>query len=129
MEYKFKAGQKVRILDVESLAGRSAWAGRELTLKRPESGGEGWEVPTWSTVEQDCYYRFRESEMEPVAEGPVRTVTRQEIIPGTHDGVVVRVHDESSVYVEYCGAAKTADQLERAAAVLTALAGALRDGE
>jgi hypothetical protein len=70
---------------------------------------------------------------EPV--GPVRTVTRQEIIPGTYDGVsvqryakdpsgVIRVslfaHDEMHRKM-------TADELDRAAAVLTALAGALRD--
>jgi hypothetical protein len=69
--------------------------------------------------------------------GPVRTVTRQEIIPGTYDGVsvqryakdpsgVIRVslfaHDEMHRKM-------TAAELDRAAAVLTALAGALRDGE
>jgi hypothetical protein len=62
-------------------------------------------------------------------EGPVRTVTRQEIIPGTYDGVCVRPLPGRKVDVSLEGCVYNADQLERAAAVLTALAGALRDGE
>lgn len=62
-------------------------------------------------------------------EGPVRTVTRQEIIPGTYDGVKVGERIENFVSVEFHVLLADADQIERAAAVLTALAGALRDGE
>jgi hypothetical protein len=124
MEYKFKAGQKVRILEVESLGLRSAWAGRELTLKKHDDAG--WDEPGWSTVERDCHYRFRESEMELIQDSPVRTVTRQEIIPGTYDGVKVGERMPNEVWVGLSGC-MNADQLERAAAVLTALAGALRD--
>lgn len=62
-------------------------------------------------------------------EGPVRTVTRQEITPGTYDGVVVMANlDPYSVNVAIIPTHMNADELERAAAVLTALAGALRDG-
>lgn len=73
------------------------------------------------------------------SEGPVRTVSRQEIIPGTYDGVVVGRQIEEpdcdspdlahvhKILVTLSGY-KKASQLERAAAVLTALAGALRDG-
>lgn len=60
---------------------------------------------------------------------PVRTVTRQEIIPGTYDGVCVRPLPGRNVDVSLEGYVYNADALERAAAVLTALAGALRDGK
>lgn len=61
--------------------------------------------------------------------GPVRTVTRQEIIPGTYDGVVVMgVDPGGELHVSLIPmATRDPDRLERAAAVLTALAGALRD--
>jgi hypothetical protein len=60
-------------------------------------------------------------------DGPIRTVTRQEIIPGTYDGVTV--HDPGSKYVRVViNDAMDHGALTRAAAVLTALAGALRDG-
>lgn len=65
-----------------------------------------------------------------LVEGPVRTVTRQEIIPGTYDGVVIKGYSVPGwVIVEIGEQRMTADQLDRAAAVLTALAGALRDGK
>lgn len=92
MEYRFKAGQKVRILDVESLGDRSEWAGRELTLALQDSGGGGdWDVPAWSMVERDCHYRFRESEM--ALAGPVRTetVTVRRLEPGVYGPLKVGV--------------------------------------
>lgn len=122
MEHRFKAGQKVRILDVESLGDMSAWAGRELTLKKHHDAG-------WSMEERDCHYRFRESEMELVSDGPVRTVTRQEITPGTYDGVVVSYEHDHRLTVHFMVERPSPGRLTRAAAVLTALAGALRDGE
>lgn len=60
-------------------------------------------------------------------EGPVRTVQR--IVPGTYDGVIVKGFAAPEwVILEVGERLMTADSLERAAAVLTALAGALRDG-
>lgn len=81
MDYKFKQGQRVRILDVESLGdNRSVWAGRELTLATQDT----WDEPAWSVEEPVCYYRFRESEMAPL--GPIRTetVTVRRIEPGVY---------------------------------------------
>lgn len=85
MEYKFKVGDKVRVLDVPTVEdGRREWIGKELTLQRPDIGGKGWEVPAWSVEEPDCYYRFRESEM--VLAGPIRTetVTVRRLEPGVY---------------------------------------------
>jgi hypothetical protein len=60
-------------------------------------------------------------------EGPVR----QEIIPGMYDGVRVGPPRDGAktVPVDMVWGYYSADSLTRAAAVLTALAGALRDGE
>ena len=60
-------------------------------------------------------------------EGPIRTVTRREIMPGTYGLVTV---DPSGAYVRL-GLVReifTADELDAAAAVLTQLAEALRNG-
>lgn len=86
MDYKFKQGQKVRILDVASLDGRKEWAGRELTLKSQDAGGYGWEVPAWNVEDRDCPFRFRESEMALVGEGPTvtETVTVRRLEPGVY---------------------------------------------
>lgn len=62
---------------------------------------------------------------EPV--GPIRTVTREEIIPGTYDGVVVSYEHDHRLTVHFMVERPSPDSLTRAAAVLTALAGALRD--
>lgn len=63
---------------------------------------------------------------EPV--GPVVERTVREIVPGTYDGV--SVHNPGSKYVRIdVGAKMDHGQLTRAAAVLTALAEALRDAQ
>jgi hypothetical protein len=74
-----------------------------------------------------CVTHCPTENFEPV--GPVRTVTRQEIIPGTYDGVRVGEPgaDNGAVWVEIVYDRFDAATLTRAAAVLTALAGALRD--
>lgn len=69
---------------------------------------------------------------ELIQESPVRTVTRQEIIPGTYDGVSVKEQLPQSSQPGHVNVAippthMDHDALTRAAAVLTALAGALRD--
>lgn len=72
------------------------------------------------------------------SDGPVRTITRQEIVPGTYDGVEVGSevtgHPQREVMVRIAidhgpMVCMNADQLERAAAVLTALADALKASE
>jgi hypothetical protein len=90
MEYKYKSGQKVRILDVESLSDRCAWSGKEVTLATQDT----WDEPAWSVKEPDCCYRFRESEM--ALAGPVRTetITRTVIEPGVYG----RLYVEESKY-------------------------------
>lgn len=63
--------------------------------------------------------------------GPVVERTVREIVPGTYDGVYISYEAlpaGSAPWVSFEGVF-TADQLTRAAAVLTAIAGALRDGQ
>lgn len=84
----------------------------------------------------DGKYLGRDSSLDIVAEwteGPVRTV--QQIVPGTYDGVgvgsEVTGHPQREVMVRIATdhgpmVCMDADALDRAAAVLTALAGALR---
>jgi hypothetical protein len=83
-----------------------------------------------------CYYSDgTESPLDLVAEwtedGPVRTVTRREIVPGTYGLIVVRdgpspTGNRASVHVD--AGWYSADELDAAARVLTELAGALRNG-
>lgn len=66
--------------------------------------------------------------------GPTRTVTRTEIVPGVYGRVSVKKvmpgHDPSkTVNVAIPSAHLTADELDAAAAVLTELAKAVRDGQ
>jgi hypothetical protein len=86
-------------------------------------------VPWDATTADGVKGIIAENEFRPVSdEGPVRTVTRQEIISGTYDGVVVSYEHDHRLTVHFMVERPSADTLDRAAAVLTALAGALRDG-
>lgn len=103
--------------------------GSKITLVKrlPDDGGPF--AGEWDAVSSSGYEGLiAEKDFRSVVEGPVRTVTRQEIIPGTYDGVTI--HDPGSKYVRVVvNEAMDHEALTRAAAVLTALAEALRDGE
>lgn len=63
-------------------------------------------------------------------DGPVRTVTRREVVPGVYDHVSVKLVHGRSDALSVClpVATLTSDQLKAAAAVLLELAGALNVG-
>lgn len=76
----------------------------------------------------DLRYRHEEEYAPTLTDGPVRTVTRREIVEGEFD--LVRVHNPGSKYVRIdVGAKMGVAELKAAAAVLLELAGALEDGE
>ncbi len=80
---KFKEGDKVRVKK----------AGPDWTSVRvPTSGNEyghshrtgEWDgEQSWGVTDPACFYRYKESEME-LIEGPVKVVTRKEVIPGSY---------------------------------------------
>lgn len=96
MEYRFKEGQRVRILDVPSLGERGRWAGREVTLKEHDIDGASWGISAWSVDDPDCQCWFRESEMAPL--GPIRTetVTTRRLEPGVYGRLQVGGSSTSS---------------------------------
>ena len=121
----YEAGQTVRLVRGWD---DGAWSlGSLLTLTR-RAREKGW----WYADPSDGTYNglLQESDFEPATPVVTRTVTRQEIVPGTYDGVVVESAHVSKVFVRLANqdAGFTEGELDRAAAVLTALAGALRDG-
>lgn len=65
--------------------------------------------------------------VEPDAEGPVRTVTRREIVPGEYGGVVVEEHVGSVVHLHLLRNTLDAQELRSAAMILSQLAEALDD--
>lgn len=117
----FKKGDVVEV--VESKDYWSIKVGEKYTLTDDQSGEMVY-------IGAPAYQPYKAKRFKLVSGSPVRTVTRQEIIPGTYDGVRVGPPGEGAktVPVDMVWGYYTADSLTRAAAVLTALAGALRDG-
>lgn len=101
----------------------SCCAGSKYPFEAPFNGAD----PARYRPDGSCPYLPERDVVALWSEGPVRTVQR--IIPGTYDGVVVESAHVSKVFVRLANqdAGFTAHELDRAAAVLTALAGALRD--
>lgn len=65
--------------------------------------------------------------VEPAADGPVRTITRREIVPGEYGGVVVEEHVGSVVHLHMLRNTMDSLELRSAAMVLSQLAEALDD--
>lgn len=98
----------------------------------------GMGLPFWT---EDGYYRKGDTDhpLDLVAkwvdDGPVRTVTRQEIVPGTYGRLGVGEAIGGVVAVGWVGHHNTpyprltADELDAAARVLAQLAEALRNGQ
>lgn len=119
MEYRFKVGDRVKRVELLNSGMSEYFGGEPFTVKESH--------PTYVVDPNGGQHGHQF--LRPV-EGPVRTVTRREIIPGTYDGVGIKDYSVPEwVIVEIGEQRMTADELDRAAAVLTALAGALRDGK
>lgn len=120
----FKVGDRIRRT---ANPVRAAHIGFETVVVEPEYDAGADRV--WYMDRDEDIVHGDINAFELISESPVRTVTRQEIVPGTYDGVNVMLPDDvvDHVRVALFLRAPSADQLERAAAVLTALAGALRD--
>jgi hypothetical protein len=67
--------------------------------------------------------------LELVPEGPVRTVTRCEIVPGEYAHVVVWKHNEAGIMIELPENNYNANELRSAAMVLSQIAEVLDDKE
>lgn len=99
-----------------------------------EGDGRLWE-PDGRFVNEMRYDMTRDLVAEWTEDGPVRTVTRREIVPGTYGRLGVGQPFEGVVPVGWVGHHHTsyprlnADELDAAARVLTQLAEALRDGQ
>src|SRR5690606_24872348 len=110
---KFKVGDKVRRKNHDHA---SLKVGQVGCVRNTDSTGvqiDGEDNDFW----------HQDGNLELVTEGPVRTVTRREIVPGTYDGV--RVGDVDGGYVTILGltqAAWSADELRSAAMILSQLA-------
>lgn len=120
----FKVGDKIRRVATPV---RGAPIGFETVVVEPESDVGADRV--WYRDRDEDIVHGDINAFELISKGPIRTVTRQEIIPGTYDGVVVMgVDPGGELHVSLIPmATRDPDRLDRAAAVLTALAGALRD--
>jgi hypothetical protein len=79
--------------------------------------------------------QYRSDDLELIPDGPVRTVTRREVVEGVYAHVAVCPHEPGTVLVGFANPydqhfrAMTASELKAAAAVLLELAGVLSDGE
>lgn len=118
----FKVGDKIRRC---SDAVHGAPIGFETIVIESRLGTDAGRV--WYTDKYGEEVHGDAKAFKLVSDSPVRTVTRQEIIPGTYDGVRVGDPFRNGVTVEIERAHMDPDRLTRAASVLTALAGALRD--
>lgn len=141
---KIKAGKSYRTVKGEKadVAEHHPDSGRRFPFRGVSGGGvSGGGVLWWdengnSLIDGDHDIVAEWTDAEPVPPcggevptGPTRTVTRLEVVPGVYDGVVVGDRTENFVSVEFQILLADADQLERAAAVLTELAKAVRDGQ
>lgn len=119
--YMTAGGQKVGPMELWSESVEHPFRVAGLT-HHFTSGGDLWRVDGTSD------YCGKSGQIVAIwTEGPIRTVTRQEIIPGTYDGVVVSYEHDHRLTVSFMVERPSSDALTRAVAVLTALAGALRD--
>lgn len=116
----FKVGDKIR-----RVSNAAPWApiGYETVVTGvPEN-------LTYTDIKGNKGIYARTRDWELVQDGPVRTVTRQEIVPGTYDGVVVSYEHDHRLTVHFMVERPSPDALTRAAAVITALADALKAWE
>lgn len=67
--------------------------------------------------------------MELVSEGPVRTVTRREVVGGVYGDVGVSVHPDGEIQIEMRMLTKDAKRVLSAAMILSQIAEALDDKE
>lgn len=122
---KFKIGDKVRI--TRNTRGwnkdRIPSAGKEFTLSHQTGVWDGEE--SWGVTDPDCYYRYKESEMELVV-GPVRTKTVTEIVDGDYGKVHVSTYDETRARIGI-DSIMNAKELTDAIATLTAIRDALQE--
>ena len=124
---KFKIGDRVRVVNPREAS--LSDNGKEFTIKTDEGlwGGEqSWHGPGVS-------YRHKEGALEliePTSQGPVRTKTVKEVVPGEYGEVTVGNAMLSKAYVKIADAygravSLNATELRAAAATLLEIAEAL----
>lgn len=109
------------------VAERHPDSGRRFPFRGVSGGGVLW----WDENGNSLIDGGHDLVAEWTDDGPTRTVTRLEVVPGVYDGVSVMIPDNGMVnlHVMFAFNDPSADELEAAAAVLTELAKAVRDGQ
>lgn len=127
---KFKVGDRVR---VNSTFSGAAKAGATATVTGNRDA-ENWVVVEWSRDGLDngqrdgCYFPDTFDLVAPATSGPIRTVTRREIVPGTYGVVSVDgaySHEVSISLTTICGP----DDLREAAHIFNQIAEVLEEQE
>lgn len=130
---KIEEGKSYKAANGERVGPMEFWAGNTDRARQEAGDGKYWMIDGTGK----CHATGNDLIAE-WPEGPVRTVTRREIVPGVYDRVVVRdVVDGNKVIVRLdkdrlCDApivTMTADELRSAAMIFSQLAEALDSNE
>lgn len=116
--YRTRDGRKVGPM------GQTEWSGGKELIAGPDSFGSRrlW----WIDGRGNAGYETPEDLVAEWTDGPVRTVTRREVVPGVYGVVLVNEKgDGSGLESIYTTPTLDPDELRAAAAVLLELAGAL----
>ncbi len=131
---KFKVGDRVRVVRHRAFSGNDAsgasgLVGEIITLGKKHRDLESDLFEVFSVVDADpaAGWLIRSDDIEHVAESPVRTVTRREIVPGIYGAVDIAT--DGWLSVKFDEGDPTADTLREAAHILNQIAEALEDNE
>lgn len=113
---KFKVGDRVEI--VAGGDNKARFIGTFFTIDSEEGEMDGEQC--WSGKDNKSPYRYKESELRHVAQSPIRTITRREIVPGEYGGI--RVTESLSVTTDYL---RTSEDLRSAARIFNEIADVL----
>lgn len=100
-------------------------------MREPDSqlNGDGFVMFSVEDVGDGYSWLIRSDDIELVNDGPVREVTRREIVPGVYGRVVVESCEDCEVAVSFTDESRwlNADELREAAHLFNQLAEALED--
>lgn len=92
---KFKVGDRVEI--VAGGDNKARFIGTFFTIDSEEGEMDGEQC--WSGKDNKSPYRYKESELRHVAQSPIRTITRREIVPGEYLDGGLEIFDDGSVII------------------------------
>lgn len=124
---KFRIGDKVRVSNLRPgmNPGKMDTLGHEYIIKGHAGEFDGED--SWSVTDVNCYYRYKDSELE-LLEGPVRTRTVTEIVEGNYGKVEVGGVDARGGRRIFVSATFVKAELTDAISTLIAIRDALEGG-